>query len=100
MMVKFKGTIEVLGAGGVLMGIFIESIKCEGFGGYGMEAVFIEGGFGKWLFGVENLLEGSRAGNTVCSLMIGMMLLRGLLTAERGITVQRRMKRKFKLSEK
>ncbi len=82
MMVKFKGTIEVFGAGGVLMGIFIKSIECEGFGGFGMEAVFIEGGFGKGLLRVENFLDVSRAfldvsqaGNTVCSLMIGMMLV-------------------------
>ena len=99
MMVKFKGTIEVFGAGGVLMGIFIKSIECEGFGGFGMEAVFIEGGFGKGLLGVENFLDMSRAGNTVCSIEIGMILLRGLMTTERGIIVECRMKRMFKLSE-
>ena len=100
MMVKFKGTIEVFGAGGVLMRIFVKSIECEGFGGFGMEAVFIKWGFGKWFFGVEDLLEGSGGGNTVCSFMIDMMLLRGLMTAERGVTVECRMKRMFKLSEK
>lgn len=36
MMVKLKGTIEVFGAGGVLMGIFVKSIECEGFRGFGM----------------------------------------------------------------
>ena len=44
-MVKFKGAIEVFGAGSILMWIFVKSIECEGFGGFGMEAIFIEGGF-------------------------------------------------------
>jgi hypothetical protein len=44
-MMKLKGSIEVFGTGCVLMAVFVEVVECEGFGGFGVKAIFIEGRF-------------------------------------------------------